>query len=777
MGGKAGDGGKNWLLIKHRDEESKTGPRSDVLKREPLSVVSGREMDEIAADADRVWSSNRNGAVKSKRTRAKATTKASRKKAASSAKSSTARAPLTAKDLAKVTGAKKAGFPRNFKPQLATLASQVPTGDDWLHELKFDGYRALAFVEPGKVRLVSRNDNDWTKRFQTVASAVKKLRIKNAILDGEIVSLDENGISNFQNLQNQLRRGNDDSLVYYVFDIPYLLGYDLTATPLIARKEVLSRLILSANPGNDGVVRYSDHIVGHGDNVLQQACRSAMEGVIAKRADSAYQQYRSPSWLKVKCLKQQEFVIGGYSKGEGSRVGFGALLMGYYDDGRFKYAGRVGTGFSTESLRQLSSELKKRKVDASPFSDRLSGAARRGVSWVKPELVAEVEFTEWTDDGRLRHPSFQGLREDKPAKEVRREVPQSTKKLESASRKTFARKAKSRATTSRTAKPREKEASGTRRSKSPTQRNSKARSTAASGEAIEIAGVRLTNPDRVLYPDDGFTKRDLAEYYERVADWILPYVAARPLTLVRCPEGHTGECFFQKHLTGSMPEAVDGVNISEKGKREEYVMIRDVAGLVSLVQMGVLEMHPWPARADQVEKPDYLVFDFDPGEGTTWKDVIQGAKDVRERLEDAGLTTFLRTSGGKGLHVCVPIARRSSWDELKQFAKSVADAMVRDQPDRYVATMSKAKRRGKVFVDYLRNQRGATAIASYSTRARAGAPVATPLAWEELGRIKSANGFNIKNLAARLSKLKKDPWADFFSTKQALTRDIRGAFE
>jgi bifunctional non-homologous end joining protein LigD len=281
----------------------------------------------------------------------------------------------------------------------------------------------------------------------------------------------------------------------------------------------------------------------------------------------------------------------------------------------------------------------------------------------------------------------------------------------------------------------------------------------------------------VLYAEEGYTKRDLAEYYERIADWVLPYVAERPLTLVRCPEGHTGECFYQKHLTGYMPEAVDGINIKEKGKREEYVMIHDLAGLVSLVQMGVLEMHPWPARKDNVEKPDYLVFDLDPGEGVAWSDVVQGAKDVRDRLEDAGLTTFLRTTGGKGLHVCVPIARRNSWDEVKQFAKSVADTMAREQPDRYIATMSKAKRRGKVYVDYLRNQRGATAIASYSTRARAGAPVATPLAWNELGKIKSANGFNIENLPARLSKLKRDPWSDFFSTRQSLTRDIRAAFE
>jgi bifunctional non-homologous end joining protein LigD len=750
MGGKAGDDGKNWLLIKHRDDEAKSGPRSDILKRKPRSVATGREMEEIAADADRVWSSNRNGSANSKAA-AKKKAKPKGTKVTATGKNHVKRFPITAKDLSKVPGARKASFPAKFKPQLATLASRVPTGDDWLHELKFDGYRTIAFIKNGDIRLVSRNDKDWTRRFHAVADALKKLRIKDAILDGEVVSLDAQGISNFQQLQNLLKRGDDQSLVYYLFDVPYLLGHDLTAVPLEERKEVLARLILSHNPGNDGTLRYSDHIRGHGDKVLQQACRSAMEGVIAKRADSTYQQYRSPSWLKVKCLKQQEFVIGGYSKGEGSRVGFGALLLGYYDKGDLIYAGRVGTGFTTQSLRQLSSELSKRRTDSPPFKNPPIGSERRGVTWVKPELVAEVEFTEWTDDGRLRHPSFQGVREDKPPEEVMRETPKSINALETAAKKTKATRKGEGATATR-------------------------KSSAKAGDATEVAGVRLTNPDRVLYADQGFTKRDLAEYYERIADWILPYVADRPLTLVRCPEGHMGECFYQKHLTESMPEAVGGVNIKEKGKREEYVMIRDVAGLVSLVQMGVLEMHPWPARADNIERPDYLVFDLDPGDDVTWKDVVQGAKDVRTRLEDAGLVTFLRTSGGKGLHVCMPIARRNSWDEVKEFAKSVADTMAREQPERYIATMSKAKRRGKVYVDYLRNQRGATAIASFSTRARAGAPVATPLAWDEIGRIKQANGFNIENLPARLAKLKSDPWAKFFSTRQSLTREVRAAF-
>jgi bifunctional non-homologous end joining protein LigD len=500
--------------------------------------------------------------------------------------------------------------------------------------------------------------------------------------------------------------------------------------------------------------------------VLEHACRSAMEGVICKRADGAYVQYRSPSWLKVKCLKQQEFVIGGYSKPEGSRVGFGALLLGYHDDGALKYAGRVGTGFTNQSLKQLTGELKKRTVDKTPFANPPKGAQVRGVTWVKPELVGEVEFTEWTSDGHLRHPSFQGLREDKPAKDVVREVPKSLATIEKASENGAAMQAngavKKRAT---------------KRGASKSRPTSTSRSTKKGAEAVEIAGVRLTNPDRVLYPEQGYTKRDLAEYYEQVADWVLPYVVDRPLTLVRCPEGHRGECFYQKHLTGSMPDAVEGINVAEKGKKEEYVMVRDLAGVISLVQMGVLEMHPWPARKDNIERPDYLVFDLDPGEGVVWKDIVEGAKDVRQRLEDVGLVTYLRLSGGKGLHIVVPIARRNMWDEVKAFAKSVADTMQQTDPDRYIATMSKAKRRGKIYVDYLRNQRGATAIASYSTRARDGAPVAALIGWDEHSAKTRPNMYNIKNLPARLAKLKADPWADFFSTKQSLTREVRGAFE
>jgi bifunctional non-homologous end joining protein LigD len=440
-------------------------------------------------------------------------------------------------------------------------------------------------------------------------------------------------------------------------------------------------------------------------------------------------------------------VIGGYTKPTGSRTGFGALLLGYYKDGQLYYGGRVGTGFTDQSLRELISELKRRKSDAKPFVNPLSGSERRGVTWVKPELVCEVEFSEWTEDDRLRHPSFQGLREDKRPSEVVREKPSNDSNEN---------------TTARTTPPPKAAASSRGRS-------SRARSgNAIGGGDDRIAGVQLTNPERVLYPQQNLTKRDLARFYESIADWVLPHVANRPLTLVRCPKGRGGHCFYQKHFTEAMPDTIRGVWVKEKGEREQYVVIDDLPGLISLVQMGVLEMHPWPARADDLEHPERLIFDLDPGEGTAWKDVVQAARDVRQRLEAHELESFLRTSGGKGLHVVAPLGPRPTWDELKEFAKSIALDMAKDSPDRYTANMAKSKRHGKIFVDYLRNQRGATAVASYSTRARAGAPVATPVRWEELSTKLTPDKYTVQNLLGRLSRLKDDPWAGFLTLKQSI---------
>ncbi|MEX2168668.1 MAG: DNA ligase D [Pirellulales bacterium] len=726
MSGRAGDDGKNWLLIKHRDKDARPDAKTDILARKPRSVVSGRTMDAIAADADRVWSNNGKPAPK---------------------KPNNGKGKFT--DLAKylngLDGARQAKQPTKLQPQLCTLAATVPAGEQWLHELKFDGYRILAFIERGNVRLVTRQGNDWTARLKPVADALHKLSIENAILDGEVVALNQDGIADFQRLQNSLKRKDYDALVYYLFDVPHCEGFDLTETRLIERKAVLARLVPSNRANQNDRLRYSDHIRGQGEHIWQQACNGELEGIVSKLADSGYQSARSRNWLKIKCLKRQEFVIGGFTKPSGSRLGFGALLLGFYQGGYLVYCGRVGTGFTQQSLRQLKAELQQRVADKPPFANPPTGASRRGVTWVRPELVGEVAFTEWTDDGILRHPSFYGLREDKSPQHVGREKPRAVGTSPKRNNGTPGGKTMNKSTSA-----------------------SRRRSGTANNDA-EVAGVRISHPDRVLYAEQKLTKLDLAKYYERVADWILPHVSGRPLTLVRCPTGPEGECFYQKHLTVSLPGTVRGVAIKEKGQASEYVVIDDLPGLISLVQMGVLEIHPWPARADAVEKPDRLVFDLDPGDGVGWKEIIQGASDVRDYLQGFGLESFLRTSGGKGLHVVAPLSRRNSWEQHKEFAKGVADALVRQFPGRYVATLSKAKRRGKVFIDYLRNQRGATAIASYSTRARSGAPVATPLAWDELSARIKADTYLVRNLPKRLDSLKADPWRTFFTTRQSIT--------
>lgn len=742
MSGRAGDDGKNWLLIKKQDRAARK--TVDITKQEPHSVLSGREMQAIADDADRVWTSHKT----SRKSRSKTKSTAQRAKSSKRATANGA-LPSWCKRLPRLPGARAASMPDTLSPQLATLASGVPEGDDWIHELKFDGYRMLAFVEPDSVRLVTRKGNDWTHRF-ALAEAVRRLPLTRAILDGEIVALDDDGRSNFQELQNLLKRGNGRRLVYYVFDTPYLEGYDLTDVPLIERKKLLAGLLLADGSDNYGQVRYSDHVQGQGQDVLAHACRFAMEGVVSKRADSRYQSTRTASWLKSKCLSRQEFVIGGYTKPKGSRIGFGALLLGYYDQGELIYAGSVGTGFTRETLRSMRPELTRRRTDEPPFAEPPRDQRARGVTWVRPELVAEVEFTEWTADGLLRHPSFQGLRSDKPPEEIVRETPRSLTALKE------------------TAMSKQSIASVAKSNRRAAQQGKKSSSDESSEDTV--AQVRITSPDRVLFPEQGLTKRELAEFYASIADWILPHVTNRPLTLVRCPRGRSGQCFYQKHLSEQqLADHLRTVAIQEKEQVAQYVVVDDIAGLVALVQLGVLEFHTWPALADQLEQPDQLVIDLDPGPNVAWDQVVAAARDVRDRMAEQGLQSFVRTSGGKGLHVVAPLRPGPSWDDLKAFAKSIATELAEEQPKHYVATSSKAKRGGKVFVDYLRNSRGATAVASYSTRARAGAPLAVPLRWEELGSIESASQYTVANIKRRLSALRSDPWRGFFKLRQSLS--------
>jgi bifunctional non-homologous end joining protein LigD len=738
MGGRFGaghDGHQNWLLIKHNDQQAGRDSKLDKSDERARSVISGRLMREIAGDADRVWSSNRD----EKNEARKAKQNGSRPPARRKKKAPRAVTKQDQWDVASVPGARQAELPEVLEPQLATLVSSIPSGEAWLHELKFDGYRLLARIDEGKIRLLTRRGNDWTDRFPTAVRALESLNAQSAILDGEIVALDEHGGSDFQRLQNWMQRGDDHSLVYYVFDVPYLDGYELLRTPLVERKQLLARVLLAHDASNEGAIRYSEHVQGQGQQVIDYACRSAMEGVVSKRADSPYQPGRTRTWVKTKCLKRQEFVIGGFTQPQGARTGFGSLLLGYYDNGKLIYCGNVGTGFTEDSLRQLTKRLKQLETDEPAFENAPRTQGRQKATWVRPELVGEVEFTEWTEEGMLRHPSFQGLREDKPPREIGREEAHSTPE---------------------NGKPRKKAGRNSKRSAS---------------DGSLVAGIALSHPERIVYPEQGLTKLDLARYYEAIANWILPYVVNRPLTLVRCPQGRGHHCFYQRHVTESTPQPLRGVTIEEKDGPAECVVLDDLAGLVTLVQMGVLEIHPWGSRADDPERPDRLVFDLDPGEGVAWKAVIEGAKRVRDKLEELGLESFVRTTGGKGLHVVVPLVRRAGWDEAKAFAESVANALVQEEPDKYLATMSKARRRGKVFVDFFRNQRGATAVGSYSTRAREGAPVATPLAWNELTPKLSAAQFTVITVPGRLAKLKKDPWKDFPTVRQSLTAKILSA--
>ena len=684
---------KNWLLIKHKDAEAVSESRYCLVEEQPLSVATRRFLEEIAAGA------------KSR--------------------------PVPQSYPAQLTNARKAPQPAVIKPQLATLVDEPPAGEEWLHEIKLDGYRILARIEDGRITLLSRNGRDWTGKFPGVAEALGALPVSQAMLDGEVVVLRPDGTSDFQALQDLLQGGGRGKVVYYLFDLPYCNGFDLTRTPLAERKNLLRSLLARMSPPRENI-RFSDHIESSGSEVYRQACGLAAEGIVSKQAAGIYEQKRSHRWLKTKCLQRQELLICGWTEPAGSRTGFGALLLGYFDNGELVYAGRVGTGFTASTLRQLTQRLREIEVNDPPFRHPPAGVDIRWAHWVRPELVAEVEFREWTRENVLRQASFKGLRQDKSPREIVREAPAG--------------------------------ASGgvkTSRQAAEPGRNHPAADSM-------IAGVRVSHPDRVLYPEQGVTKRALAQFYATVADFILPHVRHRPLTLLRCPLGRQAECFYQKHLKESLPDALRAIPIREKEGKGEYLVIDDIGGLISLVQLGVLEIHPWGSSETDLEKPDILTFDLDPGPGIGWPEVIDGARLLRRRMEELGLQSFVKTSGGKGLHLVAPIERRAGWEQAKAFARAVARDLARRRPDRFTAEMQKVKRQGRIFIDYLRNDRGATTVAAYSTRAGAGAPVSTPIRWGELNRTMTPDRYRIDNLPKRLAALKNDPWEDFFEIKQGL---------
>jgi bifunctional non-homologous end joining protein LigD len=757
--GRPGEKKEQWLLFKSDDEYAEPAARGNVLEEAPDSVASHRSMEEIAGEKDAVWSS-RGGLIQGELSRGEVPPHPvllpeGRRDAITLAEdNSRVLSPLGERDRvrggfpptdpSKLTGAKKAPLPKFVEPCLALLAESPPEGDNWLHEIKFDGYRLMAVIENRRVRLLTRRGLDWTDRFPGIAEALGQLPLNSAIMDGEAVVEDESGVSSFSALQDALsERQQATGAVMFAFDLIYLDGYSLRDVTLDDRKNALETLLRATRHPS---LRYSEHVTGNGRAMIENACRLGLEGIVSKRRNAPYRSGRHGEWLKAKCTNREEFVIGGYAPSTAARNAIGSLALGYYSGGKLVYVGRTGTGFTQKSAQSLHKALQELRADKSPFANALTSEERRGLVFVKPQLVAEVEFRGWTADRHLRQSAFKGLREDKPAEEVQLEMPRET-------------------TDGTSGKP-GKTLAPNREPGSPVR---------AKGGTMEFAGVKLTHPERILWEGQGLTKLSLAEYYAEVAGLILPHIVSRPLALVRCPNGSAGECFFQKHSFAGLTDAVEIARLPEKEGDTEAIVIHDLAGLINLVQANVLEIHPWGARIEDVEHPDTMIFDLDPGEGTAWSEVIDGAYEVRQRLRDLGIESYVKTSGGKGLHVVSSLKPEAGWDGLKNFAHGIAAAMEADSPSKYISTMAKKARGGKIFIDYLRNGRGATAVAAYSTRARPGAPISTPVRWEELGPELTASRFNVANIGRRLAALKSDPWEGFFASPQPIAAAIRAA--
>ncbi len=693
MHGKPGERQENWLLIKAEDAEA--SHKGDILKQRPESVKTGRKIEEVAKHPDATWNSHPKGALKS----------ASSKPAANQARPKRQVWPK---------GAEKAALPAFIEPELAKLKAKPPSGEGWIHEIKFDGYRLQVRLEKGKATLLTRSGLDWTDKFgPEIVAAFTALPAKAAILDGEIVVERETGASDFSALQNDLSKARHDRFAFYAFDLLYLDGYDLQQVSLTNRKVLLADLLADV----DARLRYSEHFTEKGAVVLEHARQLGLEGIISKLADSEYVSGRTGDWVKSKCLQRQELVIGGYVPSSAMNNAIGSLAMGVYRKGKLEHVGRVGTGFSVNVAHELYDTLSAMEQTESSFDDELTPEERRGLVYVKPKLVAEVEFQAWSADNNLRHAAFRGLREDKAPEEVMPEA------------------------------------------------------TTTTAQELPQSSVTLTHPDRIYWPEEGITKQGLVSYYARVWRFIEPYVTKRPLALLRCPDGIAGhQRFFQKHAWKGMNANIEQITDPKDRGGEKLLRITDFDGMVALVQSAVLEIHPWGATTASWERPDMITMDLDPAEDVSWAEVIAAAYELKERLEAAGLAAFVKNSGGKGLHVVSPLKPKAGWAPVKAFAKALADGMSRDYPDKYLATATKAKRNGKIFIDYLRNGRGNTAVAAYSTRARPGAAVSMPLEWNELTDEIGPAYFTVNNAPARLDALRSDPWVDFFAAAVPLEK-------
>ncbi|TDY26471.1 ATP-dependent DNA ligase LigD phosphoesterase module /ATP-dependent DNA ligase LigD polymerase module [Paraburkholderia sp. BL6665CI2N2] len=832
---------EQWLLIKERDDEARDESDYDILKKRPGSVLSGsassgkggKQMTKSAATRGTRKTAAATAAVSDTTSSAKRTGKTGAKAASSNADPRrpdivATRNAESLRELAaapSIEGAVKTRLPATFKPQLATLVDAAPPGDEWSYEIKFDGYRVLARIDrdakAGAVKVFTRAGNDWTAKFSKQVKAFEQLGIESAWLDGEAVVLDQNGVPNFQALQNAFDANRPQDIIVYLFDIPFLNGYDLRGVPLEQRRAILRALLEDVD---DSVLRFSNNFDFSAEDLLRSACDMALEGIIGKRRDSGYLSGRSSTWIKLKCRRRQEFVIGGYSEPSGSRAAFGALLLGVYDSkGKLNYAGRVGTGFDAALLRSVKKELDAHATERMPFAAAPRERSRTPVHWVEPVLVAECNFAEWTSDGIVRQASFVSLRNDKPARQIVKETPrqgadvqQQTDSISddapkkraarktsastvaaSGEEKTGAAKSKANAKTAdaneASVKSRDAEKAGakvsaakTAATKSAATKSAATKTSAAKTKATkpapaktntaappaEVAGVRISHPDRIIDKSSGARKIDLVQYYESVAEWMLPHLKDRPVSLVRAPEDIGGELFFQKHSQKlSIPNVTQHPDLDPG--HPPLITVDTIKALVGAAQMGTVEFHTWNAVVSNIEKPDRVVFDLDPDAALGWERMIEAAQLTRSLLEELGLKSFCKTSGGKGLHVVVPLAKQAGWDEVKDFSQAVAQHMAATLPKYFSAKMGAQNRKQKIFVDYLRNNRGSSTVAAFSARARPGLGVSVPLAWDEVAGTKGGDQWTIENLHERLADLKSDPWADYAKTRQRITAAMK----
>jgi len=731
-------GGKrtNWLLIKHRDEFAREGEANDILE-EDRSVASGRSMAQIAegkgkapkpfmlakgkAKADAVWHSNRGEA---------ADARASRKTAALRATPETrTRAPVQSAKPKKVSA-----MPAFVAPQLCASVERPPNAEGWCHEVKFDGYRVQLRIDDGDVALLTRKGLDWTDKFGAIAKAAKAL--PDALIDGEIVALDHNGVPSFSPLQAAIADNKTGNLIFFAFDLLFAKGEDLRALPLRERKERLKRL-LERRSGKEKLIRYVDHFEDRGATVLESAKKLELEGIVSKKLDAPYRSGRTESWTKAKIRGGQEVVLGGWKTTNGK---FRSLMAGVYRGGHLVFVGLVGTGFGQDVVRRITPALKAAASDKSPFGGKDAPKKTRDVHWLRPELVAEVEFAGWTDGGNIRQAAFKGLRQDKPAKEIRAERPAMTQ----------------------IAKP-------------------VTQSVKSSAKSAEVMGVAVSKPEKALWPDGGdgeaVTKLDLAQYFEAVGEWMIAHLKGRPCSILRAPDGINGEKFFQRHAMQGGSDLLQLAKVA--GDRKPYLQIDQVEGLAAVAQIGGLELHPWNCAPDDYDTPGRLVFDLDPAPNVEFSEVIEAAKDMRQRLTAVGLESFCKTTGGKGLHVVTPLLHGSrdkvTWKEAKAFAQGICQWMANDDPERYLLNMSKKLRKGKIFLDYLRNDRLSTAVAVLSPRARDGATVSMPLTWPQVRGDLDPKKYTVRSVPALLAKTKAwDGYDDAAASIKAAMKKLGG---